>query len=280
MQRSKRLRVRVLSVLSSALILGLAVPLNTARAEVPTGPPTFSDPLDIDNLFFPFEPGGLKEFVGSDHGTETAALDIYSTDTRTFKWNGKHVKCRILVEEAYEDGELIERSFNYFAQADDGTVYYFGEVVDNYVDGVIDNHEGSWLVGGATLRTDPPEDEVGNADDPTVFMPANPEVGDVFKPEDLFPIVDETATVVAIDQDVVVSGTKYDDAIKIEETTLLDSSAEFKWYAPGVGVVRVQAEGERLLLVSSTLVQRQDDDDDRDSNSRSRRNRGERNGDR
>lgn len=31
------------------------------------------------------------------------------------------------------------------------------------------------------------------------FMPANPELGDVFKPEDLFPIVDETGTIVGVD---------------------------------------------------------------------------------
>ena len=242
----------VLAVLLPTLILGLAIPVNTARAEVPTAPPTFSDPLTIDNAFFPFVPGGFKEFAGSDHGTKTAANDIYLTQTRTFTWNGDAVACRILVEEAYENDELIERSFNYFAQADDGTVYYFGEVVNNYVDGVIDNHDGSWLVGGPS-GSDPVE--TANAPDPAVFMPANPELGDTFKPEDLFPIVDETAQVVGVDLDVSVTAGKYDGAIKIKETTLLAPDVEFKWYAPGVGVVKVKTNGETLRLVSSTLVQ-------------------------
>jgi len=263
MKRSNKLYLLALLVLLPTLIMVSAIPFNAARAEVPTDPPTFSDPLTIDNAFFPFVPGGFKEFAGNDHGTKTGAKDFYLTETRTFTWNGDEVDCRILVEEAYEEEELIERSFNYFAQADDGTVYYFGEVVDNYLDGVIDNHDGSWLVGGVTLPSDPPEDEVGNADDPTVFMPADPELGDVFKPEDLFPIVDETAKVVGVDQDVRVPAGKYDDAIKIEESTRLDPGTEFKWYAPGVGVVKVKAEGEILLLVSSTLVQPQDDDDDK-----------------
>ena len=258
MRRSKRLHSRGLSVLLSTLSLGLAIPFNTAWAAVPTDPPTFSDPLTIDNLFFPFVPGGSKEFAGSDHGTKTGAKDFYLTQTRSFTLNGNPVACHILVEEAYEDGELVERSFNYFAQADDGTVYYFGEVVNNYVNGAIDNHNGSWLVGGATLPSDPPPTEVGNAGAPAVFMPANPELGDVFKPEDLFPIVDETGTVVGIDLDVLVSGTKYDGAIKVEETTRLDSGVEFKWYAPGVGVVKVQTKGETLRLVFSTLVPPQD----------------------
>ena len=174
MKRPGRLYSRALSVLLPMLIVGLAIPFNAVRAEAPSGPPKFGNPLNIDNAFFPFQPGGLKVFTGSDHGTKTRAIDYYLTATRTFRLNGKKVDCRILVEEAYEDAELVERSFNYFAQADDGTVYYFGEVVDNYENGVIVNHDGSWLVGGATLPTDPPG--TGNAPQPAVFMPANPEL--------------------------------------------------------------------------------------------------------
>ena len=248
---------------SRAAVLALAIASISSllRAEVPTGPPTFSDPLTIDNLFFPFVVGGLKIFEGSDHGTKTGATDYYLADTRTFRVDHRNVACHILVEEAFEDGELVERSFNFFAQADDGSVYYFGEVVDNYVDGVVDNHAGSWLVGGAVPASDPPADEVGNAPAPAVFMPANPELGDVFKPEDLFPIVDETGTVVGVDLDVKVSGVKYDGAIKVEETTLLGPDVEFKWYAPGVGVVKVQTQGESLRLTSSTLSQPPDSGD-------------------
>ena len=253
MKRPSRLDSRALSVLLRMLIVGLAVSDDAVRADVPSGPPKFGNPLNIDNTFFPFQPGGLKVFTGSDHGTKTGAIDDYLTATRTFSFNGQNVACRILVEEAFEDAELVERSFNYFAQANDGTVYYFGEVVDNYENGVIVNHNGSWLVGGATLPSDPPG--IGNAPQPAVFMPANPELGDVFKPEDLFPIVDETGEVVGVDLDVLVPAGKYDGAIEVEESTLLAPGTELKWYAPGVGVVKVRTKGETLRLEFSTLVQ-------------------------
>ena len=251
MKRPNRLYSRALLVLLPTLIVGLAIPFNAVRAEVPSGPPKFGNPLNIDNAFFPFQPGRLKVFTGSDHGTKTGAIDDYLTATRTFRLNGKKVACRILVEEAYEDAELVERSFNYFAQADDGTVYYFGEVVDNYENGVIVNHDGSWLVGVVT--------PLGALPIPTVFMPANPELGDVFKPEDLFPIVDETAEVVGVDLDVLVPAGKYKGAIAVEESTRLAPGTELKWYAPGVGVVKVKTKGETLRLESSTLVQPQDE---------------------
>ena len=258
MKHSFAIQTRALLALVSSISLGFAIPFQRAQASVPAGPPTFSNPSTIDNPFFPFQPGGRKVFAGGDHGTKTAAVDLYLTETKVFDWNGTPVECRILRETAFEDGELVESSDNYFAQADDGTVYYFGEVVDNYVDGVIDNHGGSWLVGGPTLPSDPPE--TGNAPDPAVFMPADPQVGDVFKPEDLFPIVDETAEVVAADLDVIVPAGKYDGAISIQESSRLAEGTELKWYAPGVGVVKVRTRGETLRLESSTLVQSEDGD--------------------
>jgi hypothetical protein len=237
--------------LVSASVLVLGMISNEVRASVPSGTPTFSNPLQIDNTFFPFQPGGGKVYLGSEHGTKTEARDLYLTDTRRFKLNGATVQCHILQEVFYENGELVESSDNYFAQADDGTVYYFGEVVDIYENGVIVSHEGSWLVGGPTRSSDPPE--AGAATKPGLFMPANPELGDVFKQEDLFPIVDETDEVVAVDADVTTPAGKFVGAITIQESSRLEPGTELKWYAPGVGVVKVRTQGETLRLESSTL---------------------------
>jgi hypothetical protein len=236
--------------LMAALCLMLATEL--ARAVVPTGTPTFSNPLDITNPFHPFQSGGVKIFQGSDGRTRMVGIHLYLTESRSFSWNGTTVNCRVLREIAFEDGQLVEISDNYFAQADDGTVYYFGEVVDNYEDGVVVNNNGSWLVGGPTLLSDPPT--TANDNNPTVFMPANPEVGDVFKPEDLIPVVDETAEVVRVGVKVKVPAGSYEDTIAIDETSALEPGTTTKWYAPGVGVVREKAKREQLNLISSTLV--------------------------
>jgi len=61
----------------------------------------------------------------------------------------------------------------------------------------------------------------GVASDPTVFMPANPQVGDVFNPEDLFPIVDETAEVVATGKTVLVPAGRYKGVIVVKESMRL-----------------------------------------------------------
>ena len=240
------------AVLLAAVFSILVFGTRLARASVPSATPTFSNPLDITNSYHPFQPGGVKVFQGSDGKTKLVGIHLYLTETRSFSWNSTTVNCRVLREISFEDGQLVEISDNYFAQADDGTVYYFGEVVDNYEDGVLANNDGSWLVGGPTLPSDPPT--TANDSSPTVFMPANPEVGDVFKPEDLLPVVDETATVVRVGVKTRVPAGSYEDTIVIEETSALEPGTTTKWYAPGVGVVSEKAKRERLNLISSTLA--------------------------
>ena len=227
-----------------------------AFASVPAGSPTFGDPLAITNRYAPFQPGGMKVLEGTvGHGGQQVPLviqDNYLTVTRGFPWSGQVVQTRVLEERAYEGGELIEIAHNYFAEADDGTLYYFGEVVDNYQGGVVVNHHGSWLVGGPTLPSDPPD--AATASDPALFMPENPERGDTFKPEDVFPFVDETDLVKRVGLEVAVPAGEFEDVIQVLETSALDPVWEKKWYAPGVGVVKaLTRDGEHYELVTSTL---------------------------
>jgi hypothetical protein len=252
MKQFKHPNARRAIALIIALSFGLTFQTELLRASVPTGTPTFSDPLDITNSYHPFQPGGVKVFQGASGRDRAVGVHVYLEEPRSFNWNNTTVQCRVLREVSFENGQLVEISDNYFAQANDGTVYYFGEVVDNYEDGVVVDNDGSWLVGGPTLPSDPAT--TANATDPTVFMPANPEVGDVFKPEDLPPVVDETAEVERVDVSVKVPAGRFEETIRIEETSSLEPGATLKWYAPGVGVVMEKAKGEHLNLISSTLI--------------------------
>ena len=228
----------------------LVAALGLAGAALPPGPPVFSTPLDIDNPFMPFVVGGSKTYEGSSGSADTQVFDRYLAATRSFSLGGQSVQCRQLEEIVYEDGELQEISQNWFAQDDEGAVHYFGETVDNYVDGVVDNHEGSWLVGGPTLPGDPPETAVATT--PGLFMPADPQPGDRWKPEDLFPFVDETVTLIKSGVEVDLAVGDFEGCILTRETSQLQGSTpERKWYAPGTGVIQVKGASESLALVDA-----------------------------
>ncbi len=211
----------------------------------------FTTPLVFTNPLVPFESGAVKLFVGKSGGAKTAVVDIYLAETRAFDLGGGSVECAILQETEFEDGVVVEISRNHFAQADDGTVAYFGETVDIYESGAIVAHDGSWLVGGPTLPGDPVDTATAAA--PAVFMPAAPAPSDTWKPEDLLPFVDETVTALDDDATISVPAGKFVHALKVEESTALGPETELKWYAPGVGVAKVKAKGEKLLLIASTL---------------------------
>jgi len=235
--------------------------LAAAPPPAPEEAPSFGAPLEFDNEFMPFEPGAMKLYVGRSTDGFLAVADLYLTETRSFELQGKEVECAILQETEFVAGALVEISRNFFAQANDGTVFYFGELVDNYEDGKIVDHDGSWLVGGPTDPSDPPG--TVKAQVPAVFMPPDPQTGDSWKPEDLFPIVDETVTVVADDVNIKVPAGKFEGAIKVKETSQLEDGFECKWYAPGIGVVKTLEKGEALRLVASTLgVDLTDEGDD------------------
>ena len=128
----------------------------------------------------------MKVYNGQKSGKPDVVVDIFLPDTRMFQVDGTPVACHILQETEFLDGQLIEISRNPLAQAEDGTLSYFSEALDTYQGGGVD-HEGSWLVGD-TESTDPPS--TANAPAHTGYIPASPALGDVFKQEDLAPIVD------------------------------------------------------------------------------------------
>ena len=112
-------------------------------------------------------------------------------------------------------------------------MWYFGENVDNYVDGVIDNHDGTWLAG----RDGPPG----------MIMPANPQVGDVYRPENIPGLVFEEVTVKRINQTVAGPRGPVRGAILVQER-LQDGVLEDKVFAPGYG------EFEASVPVEDELV--------------------------
>ncbi len=236
-----------IGVTTGAALLALLfmLPMDPVTAEVPTGTPTFSDPLAIDNAHLPFFRYRIRLYEQVKGSGDLHVIDVFLGETRVFEWNGAMVECAVLQEWEVDAGEVVEISINYFAQADDGSVYYFGETVDKYEDGVIVGHGGSWLVGGPEAG-DP--SETVTADDPTLFMPADPEVGDQWKAEDLPDFdIEEFDEVVKIVKKLKVPAGKFKKVLKVKEET---PDVGFKWYAPGLGFIQ-QKDGREVISLEA-----------------------------
>jgi hypothetical protein len=200
----------------------------------------FSHPTQVDNPYLPL--ASLKQDVleGNEGGKririERTALP---QKHKTFKIAGQTIQALVVEDREYEDGKLVEVAIDYFAQDDNGTVYYLGEDVDEYENGKIKGHSGTWMFGKDTRV-------------PGILFPGHPRVGDKFKSEDVSAEINETDEVVSISETVTVPTGTYQNCVKIKEH-LADGTVEYKYFAAGVGVIReVPPEGD-VLLKSHTI---------------------------
>jgi hypothetical protein len=180
----------------------------------------------------------------------TVELAEYVPRTRAFAWNGQTVETRAVFEWEFFFGLLLEASANYYAQADDGSVYYFGEVVTTFGGGG-GADELSWLVGGPTLPSDPRAALTAAA--PALFMPGEPVVGGTWKPEDLGPLLEEQATVLAVDQTVRCPFGEVEGCLMVQ----LESGRgdqHVKYFAPGMGEVLEIYPEESFVLAGAAVL--------------------------
>jgi hypothetical protein len=232
-------------ILLAFLAFAAAVAPHPARGAA-AGVPTFSDPLAVTNPLHPLPPLGsamVKSLAGDDGTSEVVIL---SPRTRTFEAFGQTIAAREVFELEFLFDWLIEGSANYFAQADDGTVYYFGEVVRVF-EPALAGAEPSWLVGGPTLPSDPPETVA--AREPAVFMPPRPAVGMTWNPEDLPPDIVETAVVLATDATFDAGAESLTGCLMLH----LSSDGEdqhVKLYAPGLGEIYTADREVEFVIVS------------------------------
>jgi hypothetical protein len=197
--------------------------------------------LKSTNEFFPISVGSEWMLRGEEDGS-VVDLRITVLDS-TVQVGG--VTTRVVREVEKQDDELVEISWNFFAEARDGTVCYFGEDVDIYEDGQVVSHEGAW-------RADTP----GNF--PGIIMPAEPRPGLTFQMEGAPGIALDEGKVIARGPVRVPAGS-FHETIRIRETNPLDGGVSLKVYAEDVGLL---IDGP-VSLVRFTGAADHDDDTDR-----------------
>ena len=133
------------------------------------------------------------------------------------------VNTRVLVETEFGDDELVEISRNFYAQAPDGTVCYFGEDVDIYEDGEIVAHDGAWRAGV-------------NGNLPAILIPADPQPGMIFQQEFAPGIAEDVTEIMALGETIDVPAGTFSDTLTAEDCDGLDGSTDLKVYVNGIGL--------------------------------------------
>jgi hypothetical protein len=169
----------------------------------------------IDNEYFPMKPGTTFLYEG---GTEHSEMTVTS-DTR--KVMG--VECIVVDHREWEGGQLIEKTYDWFAQDDKGTVWYFGEDTKEYEEGKVVSTKGSWEAGVDGAK-------------PGIIMHADPKVGQSYYQEYYPGEAMDMARVLSFEASVTVPYGSFDQVLETKEWTPLQPGFfEKKYYVRGVG---------------------------------------------
>ena len=134
------------------LAVAVLVPATPSHAQDAHSTPKFSHPKEITNVYLPLS--SLKQDIleGTEKGHPLRVERTVKPGSKTFNVNGQTVEAMIVEDREFINGDIEEVALDYFAQDDNGTVYYLGEDVDNYKDGKVVGHEGAWLYGKDTQK--------------------------------------------------------------------------------------------------------------------------------
>jgi hypothetical protein len=192
----------------------------------------------IDNPYYPLLPGAkwVYEARLEDGTVERNEIEVLSEARQV---NG--VAATVVHDVVYVEGVKVEETFDWYAQDKDGNVWYLGEQVDNYENGVLVDHAGSWEWG---------------MDDalPGIIMWADPSahLNEDYYQEYYAGEAEDKGRVLSTSESVIVPFGSFENVVQTHDFSAIDSKLrENKYYAAGIGVIKEVdlTTGEEVLLI-------------------------------
>jgi hypothetical protein len=193
----------------------------------------------IDNPYMPFKPGMAWVYEGESDG-ETERIEVVVTGERR---DIQGISATVVRDTVHVAGELVEDTYDWFAQDTDGDVWYLGEDSTSYESDGTTSKAGSWEYGvDAAL--------------PGIVMLADPSVGDSYRQEFYPDEAEDLGEVLRVDETKSIGIGEFTSVVVTEDWNPLDpETIEHKYYAPGVGKIyseHVRGDPETVELVEFT----------------------------
>ena len=212
-------------------------------------PANFAPGAPINNTYFPLPVGQRLRYAANvtdpEGGESTFEEDEDFVTNQTQTIAG--VQARVVQARSWEDGELIEETRDYFAQDKSGNVWYMGEDTqaferDDEGNIISTDTSGSWHAGV-------------NGAKPGFVMPVDKTIGfNYFQENAPADGALDQATTVSINETVSTPAGDFSNVLKTQEQSELEPGViEFKYYAPGVGLVLTQENIDAQGVVHANI---------------------------
>jgi hypothetical protein len=188
----------------------------------------------VDNPYFPLAPGTVWNY-DEKTGRYSSQDEVRVTvETRVVMG----VRCVVVHDVERSNGRVIEDTYDWYAQDQDGNVWYFGEDTKEFHSNGKVDRSGSWEAGVRGAQ-------------PGVVMAANPQPGAPYRQEYLAGVAEDMGQVVAVGATVTVPCGAFHDCVRTKDWSTLEKGSEKKWYARGIGVVRTESTGGEIAVLVS-----------------------------
>lgn len=255
-------KVRVVSVAIAAMAAGLTSPVfamddRTDLLEIDAK--NFTRATVIDNKYMPLKPGSQAVYEGwtvDDEDKRVSHKVIHIVTDLVKVING--VETVVIWERDIKDGKLEESELAFRAQDNKGNVWHFGEVKEVYDENVKLIGAKVWMAGRLGARAG-------------IIMPGKPVEGTPSFSQGFATGVykwDDRGQVRKVSEKVTLAAGTFEDVIVIEEWSKgerAQGALQTKYYAPGIGYVKVGFEGndpvkETLELTKESQLSAQEMD--------------------
>jgi len=235
---------------TSAASAASTAPAVEAASSVPVDTAAFSDPLRIDNTWFPMTPGTQLVLEGeANRGRGELAHRVVITVTDLSKVVDG-VRARVVWERDVNEGTLQETELAFFAQDDAGNLWNLGEYPEEWESRRFAGAPSTWVSGhGGALGG--------------VHVPGLPVTGSPTYVQGVAPAIEflDHGRIDQLEAQACAPVGCFDDVLVVDEWDPLaqpDDGHQLKHYAPGVGPVRVTPKGgveqETLVLAEQNRL--------------------------
>ncbi len=231
-----------------ALALPVASPAGSHVGDAPAYIPSIDSSefsLTIDNPYFTLEPG--TTFIYKTETSDGLELNKVEVTGKTRVVMG--VKTRVVRDRVWLNDDLVEETFDWYAQDNKGNVWYFGEDSRELEHGKVTSTGGSWEAG------------VDGAQ-PGIIMPGNPEPGEPYRQEYYEGEAEDMGQVISTDAEVTVPFGSYTGCLKTKEWTPLEPSVqEYKYYSRETRNVILETDATGKMRTQLVDIRNDEDDE-------------------
>lgn len=202
-------------------------------AQPGAGRPRFPAPTTVDNPMFPLLPGTRFSYRGTvvEGGSATPHTVVFTVTDLTKVVGG--VRTVVGLDQDFLRGRLQEQELAFFAQDASGNVWNFGEYPEEYDHGRLTGAPDTWLTGTGGAHGG-------------IHMLGRPAVG-VRYTEGRVPAIEfyDVSQVVSAHRVTCLGSRCLRRVLMVDEWSPGDPAGghQIKYYAPGIGLVRVGARG-------------------------------------